>query len=448
MGKRRLPAAGQGGVGLYSRCWRDVEILRAAVVAYLAWLDSDDLGNWQVTGSGQSWATYRHKFLDESLTVHADAEALTAERRAMWTGRCEAYWHGEIGYQVVHEWDFSLAYGRIAGGVHVPVRLVGPVPNAVDALRYLDSRRVALLADVRVTTGVPVVPTLVDGRVAWPVGTFDTTLWGVEIRAALDAGATVVVRRAWLYRKGPALKEWAEWIMALVESTKDGREGWKHIVGKHQMRALIGRLAMSHTTWDEWAAAPTESVRSYPVWDANSGETYRVAHVGRQVFRESGRVEWEHSMPMITGYVQAVARVRLWQLMQEMPKGACLYCDTDGVLVTDQFLYDMQEIANRHPGWGLRLKRSWTGIAIWGPRQVITGPLVRISGLPRDAERVDRRQWRGEVWESLQGALVTGNTARVRTRDRTWTIRGVDARRAGPEIGWTWPILVGGGADG
>src|SRR5258706_7932429 len=193
--KLPLPPEGARGVGLYSRCWRDVEILRAAVLAYLDWIEREDLGNWQLTGAGQSWATFRHRFMDRRLLVHDDAEALSAERRAMWTGRCEAYWHDELGFQVVHEWDLSLAYPRIAKDINVPVRLLGPMPDDYDWRKILDSKGTALLAEVTVTTDLPVVPTEDDGRILWPTGTFTTTLWDVEIRAALDAGAHVEVTR-------------------------------------------------------------------------------------------------------------------------------------------------------------------------------------------------------------------------------------------------------------
>lgn len=447
MGKRPLPRPGSGGVGLFSRCWQDVAILREAITQYLTWLEAEDLGNWQMTGAGQAWATYRHRFLHSGLVIHDDAEALAAERRAMWTGRCEAFWRGEIGYQVVHEWDFSLAYGRIASTVDVPVRLVGPLPDDADALAYLGSRTTGVLADVTVTTGMPVVPASVDGGVAWPVGTFTTTLWDVEIQAAIDAGATVTVHRGWLYRKAPALREWAQWLIGVAQSQTGDDGDWRYFVSRHQLRALIGRLAMTHTDWEEWADSPTPNVLSCPVYDADTGETYRTVHIGHQVWRDRGQKEWEHSMPMVTGYVQAVGRVWLWHLLSEMPPGAALYCDTDGVLATDQFLPDLQEIADRHPEWGLRLKRSWQGFAVWGPRQIRTGPQVRVSGLPRDATRIDRHRFTGEIWESVSASLVTGNTDRVRTRDRTWQIRGVDRRRDGPGVGWTRPIRIGGTDD-
>lgn len=437
--KLPLPPPASRGVGLYSRCWRDVEILRAAVLAYLDWIEREDLGNWQLTGAGQSWATFRHRFMDRRLLVHDDAEALSAERRAMWTGRCEAYWHGELGFQVVHEWDLSLAYPRIAKDVNVPVRLLGPMPEGYDWRGILTSKTTAFLAEVRVTTDVPVVPTEDDGRILWPTGTFATTLWDVEIVAALDAGASVEVTRGWLYRKAPALKTWAEWVIEQLDNLADLQDHWLYIVLKHWARAVIGRFAMTYTKWEEYAHAPTPMVRAHSVYDASTGETFRTVQIGQTMWRDVGVREWSESMPMVTGYVQAVSRVRLWTILRDAPPKSVLYCDTDGVLVTDMHSAAIAEIARAHLDWGLRLKRSWQGFAVWGPRQIRTGESVRVSGVSRHAVRIDKRTFQGEVWETLEGSLHRDHSDRVMVRNREWTIKGVDHRRHGPEIGWTSP---------
>src|SRR6266545_3542868 len=62
------------------RCRRDVEILATAVTAYLAWLEREGMGNWQMTGAGQSWAAFRHRFMTHKMLVHEDVAALRAER--------------------------------------------------------------------------------------------------------------------------------------------------------------------------------------------------------------------------------------------------------------------------------------------------------------------------------------------------------------------------------
>lgn len=424
------------------RCRRDVEILQTAMLAYLQWLEEDDMGNWRLTGAAQSWATFRHKFLTHKMVVHDDEFALEAERRAMWAGRCEAYWIGELRGQVVHEWDFTQAYARIARDHPVPVRLLGPMPQAYDWRRIVDSAKSALLAKVRITTSVPVVPCEDDGRILWPIGTFDTVLWDVEIKAALDAGATVEVLQGWLYHLEPALKAWGDWIIGQLEAPEEECPTWQKVVLKHQSRALIGYMAMTHNTWEEFATVEESCVRRSTLIDLDKGTACDMIQVGHDVWVDGGRVESPSSMPMITGYVQAISRVQLWNVLKELPEGVALYVDTDSLLCTDKHSGVVQGVARKLGYDGLRLKRSWQGFTIRGPRQIITGDLARVSGVPRDARQRGKYTLVGEVWDSLPGSIHRGDPSSVVIRDRNWTITGRDNRRRNTGFGWTAPIRI------
>jgi hypothetical protein len=442
IGKLPIPSDDASEESWFAYCRRDTEILHKAVTTYLQWLRDDDMGNWQLTGAGQSWATFRHKFLTHKMVVHDDERALKAERRAMWAGRCEAYWRGELKGQVVHEWDFTEAYVRIARDYSVPVRLLGPMPKDYDWVSVLESEHTSLLATVDIETDAPVVPTSKDGRILWPVGRFTTTIWDVEIKAAIDAGAKVTIREGWLYRSRPALKAWAEWVIENLNADDSVCPTWQKTIFKHWSRALIGRLAMTHQSWEEWAESPSVGVMRATVWDRDAKEEYDIMQVGNTIWRDAGREEWAQSMPMITGFVQAVSRVRLWNVLQALPPRVALYADTDSLLCTDKHLVTVARIADTPTGQGLRLKRSWDGFAIMGPRQVVTGELTRVSGMPHRAKAIGKGRFAGEVWDSLPGALKRGTLDRVIVRDREWNIRGTDHRRHGIGIGWTEPFRV------
>jgi hypothetical protein len=442
MAKEELPFDVDNEDVWWARCETDVAILRSAVLAYLRWLESEDLGNWQWTGAGQSWAAFRHRFLTHRMLVHDDVDALAAERRAMWTGRCEAYWHGSMLRQVLHEWDMETAYARIARDTDVPVRLVGPVPPHSNLERLLRFPRTAILLDCTVSTDVPVVPCSSGNRILWPVGRFDTTLWSPELRAALDAGAHVTVHRGWMYRTAPALRAWGDWILTKLNAPECETSALIRIVLKHWSRALIGRLAMTHHQWESYGRLPTMDTRQWTLVDHDTGETTELLQVGRDVWMDAGSTEWPESMPMVTGYVMSQCRVDLWDITRELPPDGPLYVDTDSVFVTDRHYRDVVAVGARRPDLALRLKRSWDGFTIEGPRQMVTGQLVRVAGLPYKAQRIGRRKFRGEVWESLQKAIREGRGRVVRVTPRTWHLRGTDRRRQGNGVGWTTPYVV------
>lgn len=435
--KTSLPSEQDSEDRWLARCRRDVEILRNAIVAYLDWIETEGLGNWQLTGAGQSWAAFRHRFLTHHMLVHDDADALAAERRAMWTGRCEAYWHGTVHHTRIDEWDLTSAYARIARSCDVPTRLVGPLPPKWTLERWLDEPGYAILAEVEVTVSVPVVPTLHDGRILWPTGTFVTTLWDPELRACLRAGARVSLRRAWLYRAESALSAWGDWILGKLESKDGSVPAWQLTVLKHWSRALIGRFGMTYSDWEEFGTLPYADCRQWTYHDRDTGQTSEMIQLGRTVWRDAGQAEWDQSMPMVTGWIMSRCRALLWYLLEHAPPRAVLYADTDSLLATAEHHAALTALAATAPDVGLRVKRSWTSVTILGPRQLVTGDRVRVAGIPVRAERMADGSLRGEVWESLGKSIKERRPHQVRVTPRRWKVRGKDRRRDPGPDGWT-----------
>lgn len=419
------------------------DTLHIAVTEYLAWLERDDLGNWQPTGAGQSYAHYRHRHLTGKLLVHADAEALAMERRAMWTGRTEAYWHGAITREVVHEWDMTAAYARCALDTRVPTQLIGPFGARHPWQSTMDNPDVAMLAHVTVETVIPTVPTEHNGRIVWPVGRFDTVLWDQEIRAALEDGANVTVHKGYLYRATPALRTWAQWILAQLGATDQDVPAWRKKIIKHWSRTLIGRFGMTYASWERVADDPSGSIDYRDLYDADTDTYGAMMTIGGGLWMQGGRVEWDQSMPAITGYIMAECRVRLWRLLRSLPRECPLYVDTDSLICHDSQSAHVATAASTMPELGLVLKKSWDGIEIRGPRQIITGGQLRASGVPTRATRAPDGSYHGAVWQTPIIAVTDRERGTIRATDRKWRVDGKDTRRVTRGLGWTEPIVLG-----
>lgn len=426
------------------RCRVDTHILKRAVLSYLEWLETADMGNWQMTGAGQSYAAFRHRFLTDRMEVHDHAGALAAERRALWCGRTEALWHGVSKHGVLYEYDFHCSYARLAASHPVPIRFVGEMPKGYDWQGRMARPDVAFLAQVTVECETPLVPTERDGRIIWPVGRFRTTLWDPEINALIRAGATIHVETGWLYRAAPALAGWAAWILDSLAADDQTVPAWQKHVLKAWSRALIGRFAMTYTDWEPFGALRRPDAVRWTSVDAKTGETADMIQVGNKVWREEGKRDWTHSMPMITGYIQSLARVQLWDIVTQLGPGVVRYLDTDSVMVDARDIGTAQQRVLDSWAPALRLKHVWDGYAIHGPRQVVTGQSVRFSGLPYNARETAPLQYDGAVWESLAVALSKRRPDLVRVTDRRWRMRGVDRRRMEGEHGWTVPYRIEG----
>jgi len=426
------------------RCVRDVEILADTMVEYFEWLRTGVAGNWQLTGAGQSWAHWRHAHYTHPVLVHPDNEALAAERRAMWAGRAEA-WRWGLDYETpVYEWDFQNAYPRIARDHDLPVALVASAgPQSRRDLENLMQRYI-VLADVEVTTDEPIVPTRHNNRILWPVGTFETTLWCPELRLLLESNIPIKVSRIWLYRRSPALQQWATWILGELHPEQLSRYRWQSILLKHWSRALIGRFATQYQNWELFGVDPESRVLVGRMHDTDTGEETEYMQVGNRVHVMNGLTEGDDSCPQITSYIMSVARSKLWQSMVSIGVSHVIYVDTDSLVVDTTGNARMRTFTESGRFPGLRLKGRHLGYEIFGPRAAIIGGEEKLSGIPRNSYRLDQERWKGEVWTQFERAIRTGEWDRVSIRPRNFSVRWNEHRRARVADGSTTPYRLPG----
>ena len=421
-----------------ARCTRDVQILAAAWRRLVEWVKADDLGNWKPTGAGQAWAAYRHRFRYPKMLVHGDDDARAAERVAAWTGRCEVWQHGKATGGPFTEWDYSAAYAHIGASCEVPVKLVGSTMRAPLA-RYLKLiTKHAALAEVTVTTDVPTVPCRVDDHICWPVGTFTTTLWENEVQLALDHGAAVTIDRCWWYKRAPALKDFCEWCLSIIDTDDPDYDQVVRYAVKHWSRALIGRFGARWSKWETIGVAPSEGLSLGTVIDRAEGTSWRMLHVGTDLKRCTDEYDSPDAVVAVMSWVMAECRRRLWSLTQLAGQADVLYMDTDSVFTTAAGSERL--LAARLPD--VRSKGTWGSMELLAPRQIIPGGKLRASGVPKGSIRLDDRTWEGEVWSELSTSLRAGEHSSVRIMTRRVKVTGKDARREHLDGGRTSPRRV------
>lgn len=445
LGVRKLPLPEGDDINEWmDRCIRDVEILADTLVEYFDWLRTGVAGNWQLTGAGQSWAHWRHGHYTHQVLIHSDSDAIEAERRAMFTGRAEAYQWGRDYEVPIYEWDWQNAYPRIARDIDVPVSLACKTGTVTMADFRELMKRYIVLADVTVTTEHPVVPARHDGRILWPIGTFDTTLWQPEIEALLAAGGSITVHRSWLYRPAPALRQWASWVLHEIHGPDAPRHKWRGILLKHWSRALIGRFATQYQDWELLGLDPVSKVMIGTMVDNDTGEQSEFMQVGHEIHMMTGLSESDDSCPQITSYIMSVARAKLWTAIMTVGLSNVLYVDTDSLVVNMQGNAVLSHHTSRGGFDGLRLKSRQRGYEIYGPRAAIIGDNTILSGVPRNSHRTSDDTWAGEVWTQMERSLRIGEWDRVSILPRRFTVRWNEHRRKRVENGRTVPYTLPG----
>lgn len=421
---------------------RRAEIVRLACRNLLEWLHDDDLGDFRPTGHAQASAAFRHRFLEpRTVLVHWGGETRDAERRAAWTGRAEVWRPGKVQGPLV-EYDYTAAYAWIAERERLPTRLLGPIVirDRSALLKPLASRSVLYEADV--ATEAPTLPTLYDGRIVWPVGTFRTTVWDVELAEAVRAGATVTLRRAWLYECAPVLRPWARWVLSCLAGDVDSIDPLRRRVVKAWSRSLIGRFALRYPELHLSRVEDDAAVKITTIRDAARGIDTREVQVGYQVFEQAGVVDGADSTPQLMSAVMAHARVRLWRTMQAAGLEHVLYVDTDSVLVDPVGAGRIDGRLKQGHFPGLRRKATYSRGDLRAPRNIDLDDERRVAGLPKNAGRRPDGVFEAEVWESLTGSLRRRRPSGVFRLQRSFTLGDVDYRRVQLDGGGSRPFRL------
>lgn len=438
-----LPRHADESEQLLARCAGDVLVTREAVRELLQLVQRGQMGPWRATGAGQSHAAWRRRFLSHKPLVHDSETVLEAERRAMWTGRCEAWRWGKLARPPAYEYDLQLAYPHIAVECELPAQLVGAT-SATHGWQIIGAMaKHAVLAEVTVTVDEPLVPAANGKLIHWPIGTFETTLWDPELRLLYEAGATVKVRRAWLYRRAPVLRDISMWLLAQLDESSSQASPVQQRALKHMARTVIGRCALRYRSWETYGTVPDFQLRLSELHDLDTGETTDLLHVGNELLTLAGEVEAEDSLPQITGWVMSEARARLWRLCEIAGHPGVHYIDTDSLLVDGQAALILDQLIDAGQAWSLRRKATYKSGTILGPRQLQLGKQRRLAGVPLKATETSPGVYEGEVWRSIRESVARGEGGTVVLERKRWQLAAVDNRRTHLDGGHTWPHVVG-----
>lgn len=416
--------------------------IREAMLQVMSWINAEGLGPFRPTGSGQSYAAFRRRFMTHKLLVHDDTDRLRAERAAMWTGRCEALRWGELTDGPYVEYDLHAAYATIARDCDVPARasemyreVVVPSPAQLNGPN-------AVLANVTVTTDIPIVPTRMGGRTVWPIGTFKTWLWDPELDLVMRYAKNVEWHKTYLYAREPALHDFAAFVLNSMgdRTTPYGKVPVR--VMKHWSRCLVGRLGLRYRSWERFGTQPEPDLRLVTFIDVDAGTSTDMLIAGHERLLLGDMTESVDSLPQIPSWVMSECRRRLWTLMFEAGPDLA-YVDTDSLIVRASS--EGQELVTsmaHAEGWPLIRKGNYRRLVIHGPRNIATETSRRVAGLPLSARQVAPLEFTGQVMRSIKQSMKAGELDCVAHIPRRFVLDSPDMRRQHLPDGLTAPFEV------
>jgi hypothetical protein len=417
----------------YERCDRDVEILARGWRTVRDFVFANDLGPFRQTGAAMGWAVFKRSFLEHRILCHDREEVREIERHAAYAGRCEVYAPGV--HNDVSEYDYAHAYVSLCVDRPLPNILTGysfPVEWGYERLRAT-ARELGMELLVTGTVRVPdcqlpVLPyraPLPEGgsKVIWPTGTFTGSWWLPEIEAAVDRGAEIIsLDSVHIYKTEPVLDTWARWLIDVIENHPSLLI---RRVAKQWARTLVGRFGMRYPVYVN--AHTTDQNDLWAGWwiDGETGDVAkRALQVGDQVFVAGETLEGRDTSPAMMSYIMSLTRLRILEAIETAGFGNVLYCDTDGLLVT-------QAGADRLEGAipNLREKSRYKSVTVIGPKQLVTDGKFRVSGMPKPQRRNKNGSYEVELFERMRHGLQEGRTDRVYVQKTSMFVTGKDGRR-------------------
>jgi hypothetical protein len=406
-----------------ARCERDVDVLAAAMVQVMDWWDEHGLGCWSLTGAATGWNAYRHNRTGPPILIDPSPEARAFERRAITGGRRDVWRVGQLARSRYLEIDFERAHLTVCRHLPLPYRRrfafgTAAVPDGQETLPgtgapaqpgnaewndrdWLDPERFGAVADVTVRTEKPRYPAHIDGRWWYPTGEFRTTLAWPELIDARDRGELVAMHGGWTHALHPHMAEWAQWIADVLDADPGTVPPMAQLAAKGWSRSVPGK----------WATRTSRKVDERPSHIMQWAVEHGMAHpddVPLTILHLMGTQTWyygdqegDDSFPAVLAYIQSHVRLRLNRLVDLLPAGSVVSCNTDGVIVKATRTPDLERLAAAT--WPLvpRVKAKYHSVQVLGPNHLICDGEARLSGVPLSADLVENLTWEWHTWPGL-----------------------------------------------
>lgn len=410
--KPDLPGWDDSDAAWLARCEGDTEILARAMLQLMDWWDAEQLGSWTLTGSAGGWNTWRHRTTVALPLIVPDDDQLAADREAIYGGRRQAFRHGQLDSGPYTLLDFKSAYPTVAASHTLPAARQGNFDSLPVDSRLVLGPDYGIIAQVEVDTASPRYPVRINGRVAYPIGRFRTTLAGPEIAEARDRGELVAIGAGYLHRLAPIMQEWASWVLRCTDSDSSAVPAVCQRAVKHWGRAVIGKTAAKG-----WQVRPLETLGGTgwdyrPAWNAELRAPSHLVDVCGRAAEVISDGNADNAYPAILAWVESWTRVYLGRAIDALAPLGVVTCDTDGLIVAGTGDWEAALAGTSTGLLTLRRKGEYASVRVLGPQHIEAPGARKMAGIPASAEPAGDGKLRALLWPKLAGQmqLRPGNT--------------------------------------
>lgn len=317
---------------------RDVDILKAAMLAFVDFVEREGLGSLSITIAGQAFSAYRHRFMpDGTIHIHSDPRALKVERAAYAGGRTECFYMGEVDRRVYYV-DVNSMYPYVMRDRLYPVELVTFWESAsVEQVAEKIMDDYLVVAECKIITEIPVFH-VKRKRLIFPVGEYWTALTTPEIIFAINNNLIREIKNIAIYRGDNIFSDYVNFFYSARLKAKAEGDAVHDLLYKIFMNSLYGKFGQRNEVYDPVDDAPPDQIDYVQIYhpEDRSWEFYKV--FGGKVWKkrdDEAAQEAFNSFPAIAAHVTAYARLLLWEAIETAGRENVYYCDTDSLFVND-----------------------------------------------------------------------------------------------------------------
>jgi hypothetical protein len=374
----------------------------------IRFMDTHDLGNFKLTKAGLALGAYRHRFMTQTIAIHNHPEAIKLERSAYKGGRFEALQVGHHTKGPYYCLDINSMYGQIMRDQVLPYELRGYYNHAnLDQLKRRLTKY-GVIAGVSLRLTHPVIPLVIDHKVVYQIGDFNTTLSTPELLYCLERDLILDVGPMAWYYQGDILKAYAGYFLTLKDQfDREGNQPMRQVT-KLFLNSLYGKFGQLGYEDKVIGECDPEDFKFIPSYNADTGQRSEVAYYGGKIHETVCTPTSYNTLTAIAAHITAYGRLELWSLMDQAGMDHVYHVATDSLIV-DQVGYD--NLANKIkpgvPGY-LKVEGTFDTYTVKGPNDTIQGLKIKVKGIPAKAEQLTENSYRITEWPRITTLLKQG----------------------------------------
>jgi len=404
-------------------CKRDVKIMVQSWKKYIKWFILNDLGNFGVTISAQSFSTFRHRFMKHDIYIHNRKYISDLERKSYFGGRTECFKIGKFDHEQFYYLDINSMYPSVMIDNFYPIRFFNYTfkMSKTEMKFYLD--KFCLVANVEIDTKKPLFPYRRKTKVIFPVGKFNAVLTSPELRLALKEDVIKKIIAVAIYDRGKIFKDFIEFFYSQRLEAKH-KENYAHsLFFKLIMNSLYGKFGQLSGEWQTVGKCNPFEVDYWNEVILGDKHIYKMRKINGLVQRYERKQESFNSFPAVSAHVTGYARILLWDLMTKAGLKNTYYCDTDSIFTNEQGYNNLKAQIDNDALGKLKVVAKTDFLEIIGCKHYQFGSKIRHKGRKKDAQVIALNTYKQKQWSSLRSLISNKdlNNFEVRNTVKTFT---------------------------